>query len=249
MAIVQGGPGLIRLFTDFGGAGFPIAGSVDYANCGPFQIGGEGIEGNDAGVICQRSAGLSGVGQFRAGTTTDDATAIMTGFMFDVGLMAPIVLEVRVRFEDLDAKAVFIGFAPESSDDIQLTDILNYSAATTVTLTDAHIIGFWLSSELTDHEDWHAVHKGGTATAVTDTTAIDLDSDPTVGDWQILRLEIDPNGTVRWLIDGVIKKTLEGAVSTSADLAMVVGVSNNASAVAEMDVDYVLCTANRDWTI
>lgn len=248
MATVQGGPGLIRLFHDFG-SGKPVADTLVTGNLGDFFAGGEGIADGTAGIIPQRSDGLSGVGQFVTGDTQHDTTAVMTGFMFDVALMGPIVLEVRLRFDDFDDKAAFVGFANSADDDIQLTDILDYSSAEVVTLTATNILGFWLSSELTDDEDWHAVHQGGTATAVTDTTAIDLNDEPAAGLFQILRLEIDPDGTARWLIDGVVQKTLEGAVSTTTDLAMVVAVANNNGSGSKIEVDYILVTANRDWTI
>lgn len=248
--MVQSGVGIIRLFEDFAGSGKPILGTAtSYENVAEFQIAGEGVADDVSGVICLRSDGLSGVGQFVTGATTHDTVAITTGFMFDVALMAPIVLEVRTRFDDLDDKAAFIGFANSADDDIQLTDILDYSAATTVTLTATNQVGFWLSSELTDHEDWHTVYKGGTATAVTATGDIDLNSDAVAGEFQILRLEIDPNGTARWFIDGVLKSTVEGAVSTTTDLAMVVAVATNAESSSKMEVDYILAEANRDWTI
>jgi len=66
--------------------------------------------------------------------------------------------------------------------------------------------GFLLSSELTNSDEWHYVYNGGTTTAQTVSTSAELDVDVVAGDFQILRLEIDPNGTVRWYIDGVLKK-------------------------------------------
>ena len=245
----QAGVGLIRLFEDFAGSGMPILGTTANVNLEDFQVGGAGITASTAGIICMRSDGLSGVGQFVTGDTQHDTVAVMTGFMFDVGLMAPIVLEVRLRFDDFDDKAVFVGFANAADDDIQLKDILDYTSAEVVELTATNQAGFWLSSELTDDEDWHTVHQGGTAAAVTDTTAIDLNVEPQAGLFQILRLEIDPDGTVRWLIDGEVLKTLVGAVSTTTDMAMVVAVANNNGSGSKIEVDYILVTANRDWTI
>ena len=68
------------------------------------------------------------------------------------------------------------------------------------------------------------------------------------GEWQQLRLEIDPNGTARWYIDGELLWTQAGAVSTTTDLGVILGVEAKGNAVEEMDVDYLLVTANRDWT-
>ena len=65
----------------------------------------------------------------------------------------------------------------------------------------------------------------------------------------MLRLEIDTNGTARWYIDGVLKQTVVGAVSTSVDLALLLGVETKGNAIETMDVDYLLLQANRDWTV
>jgi hypothetical protein len=106
-----------------------------------------------------------------------------------------------------------------------------------------------LSSELTDDEDWHAVYNGGTAAAVTDSTALDLNDDAVAGEWQILRLELASNGTARWYIDEELLKTVEGAVSTTTNLALCVGVEAKGAAIETLDVDYISVKANRDFTV
>ena len=111
----------------------------------------------------------------------------------------------------------------------------------------ADLVGFYLSSELTDDEDWHGIYSGGTATASTTTTAVDLDDDAVAGEWQILRLEVAPNGTARWYIDGDLKQTVEGACSTTTDVAVCLAAAANTTELAIMDVDYLLVKANRDW--
>ena len=62
-------------------------------------------------------------------------------------------------------------------------------------------------------------------------------------------MEVDPNGTVRWLIDNVVQATVTGAVSTSVDMAMVLGVESQTTTALTLDVDYVYFRANRDWTV
>ena len=94
---------------------------------------------------------------------------------------------------------------------------------------------------------WHMVYNGGTTTGQVDTTEIE-GVDAVAGEWQILRLEVDPNGDARWYIDGDLKQTVEGAISTTTDLAACCAVYENSGAdVAIMDVDYLLVTANRDF--
>ena len=252
MATVQSGVGRIRMFEDFFGAEVPVALSTDVENLGQFRIGGEGIEetSTNGGLVILDSDGLNGIAELTTGDTDLDTIAIMSANCFDVALMAPMVLETRLRLPALSAKAVFIGFSDTAADDVDLgSDVIDYSATTTVTLQTSHICGFYLSSQFGDSEDWHAIHKGGTTTAVTATGDIDLDNVAVTDEFQIFRLEIDPNGTARWYIDGKLLKTLSGAVSTTADLLSIVAVTENGGAAAKMEVDYVLVEANRDWTV
>jgi hypothetical protein len=122
------------------------------------------------------------------------------------------------------------------------------ASGTTITMP-ADLVGFYLSDELTDDEDWHGIHSGGTATASTTTTGVDLDDDAVAGEWQVLRLEVMPNGTTYWYIDGVLKQTVVAACSTTTDMAVCLAAAANTTEFAIMDVDYLLVEANRDWTV
>lgn len=242
----QSGVGKIRLFNDFCGASDGYSDDASSENLGDFIVGGEGIEDTTSGCAQPTSGGLSGVCRLSTGTTEHDTAFLGTGINFDVALMAPIIVEARVQFIDMDTKAAFIGLTSILTFDEQMSDIIDYSAVTTVTLT-AELAGFFLSSEFTEDEMWHMVYKGGTTTGETDTEEIE-GVDAVYGEWQILRLEVDPSGTARWYIDGDLKQTVEGAVSTTTDFAVCCGIYNNGTAEATvMDVDYLLVTANRDW--
>jgi len=242
----QSGVGKIRLFNDFCGTDDGYSDDQSSGNLGDFIVGGEGIEETTAGCSQPTSGGLSGVCRLTTHSSDKDTAFIGTGINFDVALMAPIVVEARVQFVDLTAKAAFIGLTSILTFDEQMDDILDYSAVEVVTLT-AELAGFWLSSQHTETEMWHMVYNGGTTTGQTDTTEIE-GVDAVKTEWQILRLEVDPNGTARWYIDGVLKQTVEGAVSTTTDFAVCCGVTENSGAdVAVMDVDYLLVEANRDW--
>jgi len=247
--MAQSGKGRVELWEDFYGVEIPIAGTADIEMLNDFKVGGEGFEDGTVGILARDTDGLSGVVTVNSGATDNDCTAIMTATMFDVGLMGTIVMEVRSRFVDLDAKACFIGFSDAVTDDMQLVDILDYSAATTVTLTASDLVGFWYCSELTDDEDWHGVYNGGTTTGQTATGSIDLGADAIAGEFQVLRLELDPNGTARWYVNGALKQTTVGAVSTSVDLAAVVAIAANTGEEAVIEPDYILVRANRDWTV
>jgi len=244
--MAQSGPGKIRLFNDFFGVGDTLALTADTAELGDFYAGGEGFEDADAGIAGKDA--LSGVVTLTSGNTDADTTFIGTHIGFDVALMGAIVLETRIQLPDLDTKEIFFGLTSILSVDEQLEDIVINASGTTITMP-ADLAGFYLSDELTDDEDWHGIHSGGTASASTTTTGVDLDDDAVAGEWQVLRLEVAINGTCRWYIDGELKQTVENAVSTSTDYAVVLAAGANTTQLNIFDCDYILVEANRDWTV
>ena len=172
-----------------------------------------------------------------------------TNACFDMTLNGGISIETRVRFDNLDTKEAYFGLTDVVTDGVGILEGEQLTGATTtLTLTASDLCGFYLSAELTDDEDWHGVYNGGTTTGETTSTNVDLDDDAVAGDFQVLRLEVDSNGTARWYIDGDLKQTVTGAVSTSTDLAVLLMVEAKGSAIEAMDVDYVLIETNRDWT-
>ena len=249
--MAQSGRGKIRLWTDFSDIPPSLAETLDTGSTGDFYTGGESHEVATAGVGA--GAFLSGVASITTDTTDKDTVFVGTPLMFDVGLMGTLVLETRVQLPDFDTKELFIGFTSILAFDHQLEDSIANSSATVITLT-AENCGFYFSDELTaSATEWHGIYNGGTATASTTVADVNLGTvgtaNPTAGEWQILRLEIDTNGTARWIIDGVVLQTVKGAVSTTTNFAAFVGTSANTTQQAIMQSDYVLVNANRDWTV
>ena len=245
--MAQSGSGKIRLFNDFFGVGNTLALTADTAELGDFYAGGEGFEDADAGIAGKDA--LSGVVTITSANSDADTTFIGTHIGFDAALMGPIILETRVQLPDLDTKEIFFGLTSILSVDEQLEDIVINASATTITMP-ADLVGFYLSDELTTVAgDWHAINNGGTASATTTTTDGQLNNVAVAGEWQVLRLEVDPNGTARWYIDGVLKKTVSGAASTTTNMAVVLAAGANTTQLNIFDVDYILVEANRDWTV
>lgn len=241
----QSGLGKIVLFEDFIGIEDIIANTAASRNLGPFKVIGQGIAEADSGA-----PGLDVLsGAVRLTTTNEDVhtCGLATGLCFDVALMAPIIIEARVQFENLDTKEFYLGLTDVAADTSILEGGNLHGATTTITLTASDLCGFLLSSELTDDEDWHMVYNGGTTTGETISTNIDADDDAVAGEWQVLRLEVDTNGTARWYIDGVLKQTVEGAVSTTTNLAVLCMVEAKGAAIETADIDYLMVEANRDW--
>jgi len=251
--MAQSGNGRIRLFNDFFGVGSMVASTSDPAALfayplGEFYGGGEGIEDADAGFAPSTAAPLSGAVTITAANTDADTAFIGTQIAFDVALMAPITLETRIQLPDLDTKEIFFGLTSILSTDEQLEDIVINASSSTITMP-ADLVGFYLSDELSDDEDWHAIYNGGTASASTTTTDVNLSNDAVAGEWQVLRLEVMSNGTAYWYIDGVLKKTVEGAASTTTNVAVCLAAAANTTELVVLECDYLSVEANRDWTV
>ncbi len=248
--MANAGPGKIRLFEDFLGAELIVAHSAvfGFVGGGPFRVIGDGVAISDSGITVLDADGLSGVGVLN--TTNEDKKGIhlTTNKMFDVALMAPLVVETRVRVVDSDSKRIFMGFSDQNGDDLSLEDDLISGGTTTITLTGSNLVGWLYDEALTADLDWHAVFNGGTTTGITDSTLINASENIVTGEWQVLRVEVDPNGTARWYVNGRLKFTVAGAVSTTVDFAAHCGVEATAASLELAHLDYFLVTANRDWT-
>ena len=92
------------------------------------------------------------------------------------------------------------------------------------------------------------VYNGGTTTGETTSTNIDADVDAVAGEYDIIRVEVAINGTARWYINGVLKQTVENAVSTTAELAVIAMVETKTATNEYAWIDYIAIEANRDWT-
>jgi len=250
--MVQSGDSRLVINEDFlGGTEVAVASTTaPPINWPPFlTFVGQGIADTDSGAIILDSDGMNGVVQLT--TTNEDVhcAGFQTPVMFDVALNGTIVLEVRARQAALNTGEVFIGFSDVATDLAIIEGAICHGDTVTVTLTASDIVGFLMASDLTDNSDWHGVYNGGTTTGETTSTSVDFDAGATAGEYQVLRLELFPNGTVEWWVDGVLEQTVTGAVSTSVDLCLNVLVETKTTAVKTLDVDYIRIWANRDWTV
>jgi hypothetical protein len=238
----QGDVGKIKLFHDFFDA-TDLTNTGEETNIGPFRFFGQGTAELDSGVVSV--ATVSGVGRI---TTTDEAAhsaAVGTGQGLSPALNGTLVCEARVQLNNLDTKTVFVGF----SDDAATTAISPATGSTTtLTLGDSDICGFVLDAALTSDEEWHFVHNGGASAGVTDSTALVSGIDAVAAEWDVLRIEIDTNGTARWYINEVLSKTLVGAVAPATVFAAYAMVQAAGAAIEQLDVDYLDVRGARDWT-
>lgn len=252
--MAQSGYGEIRLFHDFTGPELQDGPEVHHAatagalwNIGNgFTIKGDAL--NDAEALATSvEDGLNGqITLTSANVASGDSIYVTTETCFKPSVNAPMAVEVRCEMASLDDRTIFIGFSG-TMDDAQST--ICSGSTETITLTESNLVGFLYDSGLTTDIDWHTVYNGGTATGETVSTSIDSGITPVVNTMDILRVEVDPNGTARWWINGVLKKTLANAVSTTAVFAACAGATATTTTSATVTVDYIAVEANRDWTI
>jgi hypothetical protein len=249
--MAESGSGKVELYDDFTGGVEAIltattAPPIVIGN-GTFQLVGQGLADTDSGAVLQ---GPPGSMLFTATNEAEHAIGLQTATaMFDVGLMGTIVAECRLQQAALVTRQIFFGFSDVATDLAILEGAIVKGTGTTITNTASDLCGFLLASELTDAADWHGVYNGGTAAGPTVSTGIDFGADAVAATWQILRLEIDNNGTARWFVDGDLKQSVTGAASTTTDLIFNFLCEEKVTGNASMEVDYVKIRCNRDWTV
>ena len=252
--MAQSGYGKIKLFNDFTGEELQTPPQVDHAatmgalwNIGQgFTIKGEEIN-DDVADINTVVDGLNG--QILCTTSDGEATDSMfvtTETCFKPSVNAPMVFETRMEMAALGDREIFAGFVG-TMDDEQST--LLTCSAEAITYTESDLCGFAFDTGLTTDAEWHMVYSGGSTTADALSTNLNSGIAPVAGEMNVLRVEIDNNGTARWYIDGVLLKTLAGAVSTTAIFAGCVGAVCTDTVSVTWVMDYISVTANRDWTI
>ena len=253
MATEQSGRGRIEIFEDFLGTECPLlnvvapsAATAALLNFGALVVRGDIVETNTAGIVPVADE-LSGVARFTTAAVADgDATFLGTETCLSVSLMAPIILECRVQMAALTARRVYMGLCGNYAD---AQTIICSGSTGTLTLTEADQCGFLYDSGLTESVKWYMPFKGGTTTGITDASEVVSTVTPVLGEYDILRLEVDNNGTARWFINGVLEQTKAGAISTTVVMSALIGVLATSAASGTADFDYFSISANRDWTV
>ncbi len=250
MATAQAGRGHIELFDDFCGPEIPVANAVAYGTTaggcnyylGPFKVTGD-LGETDTGIVSLAKA--SGYVRISGNNEDGKGAAIGTESVFSPVLNGPLIYETRVELQALTTRSIFCGFTTTNADDVAEPVT---STTVTMTLVDTQFAGFILDSQLTAATVWHMPYKGGSAVAPTASTSVTSGVVAVAAESDLLRVEIDPNGTARWYINGILKQTVAGAVSTTGLLSAITACFGTTTTAADMDVDYMLVKANRDWT-
>jgi hypothetical protein len=256
MATVQSSYGKVVIFEDFLAGEDIIAATAASRTFGAsgLRVVGQGIAEVDSGVTVGETDANNGVGILTTTDEVDHSCGVVTSQSFVVGKMGTLVAECRIQLVDLDTKEIYFGFTDENEDTENLQGSTIHGGTTTVTLTASNLCGFLFSAEFSagsdaGDNDWYMVYNGGTTTGATTSTDIDANDNAVAGEWQVLRIEVAPNGTASWYIDGVLKQTVTDAASTTAELAVIAMVEAKTAAIEYAWVDYIAVEANRDWTV
>ena len=259
MTTAQGSRGDIILDFDFVGAEIPVASATAYAGnvrgykIGPFKVTGDLVE-TDTGALSVATP--NGALRISGNNENGKGVAIGTEVIFDPALNGTLTMETRVQRAAVTAGVVFAGYCDVNADDVAEPAT---ATGTTYTLTASDICGFSLDSQLTATADWHCIFNGGTVSGVTDSEQVVTGTTnprnvngvaavtAVAGEYDLLKLEISTDGTAKWYINEVLVQQQANAVSTSVDLACYVGVWGTTSTLADLDIDYLLIKARRNW--
>ena len=246
--VMQSGYGRIKLFNDFVGAEIPVANAVAYGTTaggcnyylGDFAVKGD-LGQTDTGVVALSKA--NGFVRVSGSDINGKGVSIGTEICWSASLNGTLVLETRLEMQALTTRVVWAGFCGTHADDVAEPVT---STGTTLTLVATDLCGFIFDSQLTSGA-WHMPYKGGSATGPTLSTTVQSTVSPVTAECDVLRVEIYPNGTANWYINGDLAQSVAGAVSTTALLSGFVACFGTTTTAADADVDYLAIEANRDW--
>ena len=251
----QSGMGKICWKFDAGGAEVPVATNVAYGttaggcgySLGEFKVLGDLAE-TDTGMVSVDKAN----GFLRISGNDEDGkgAALGTAVCLSPALNGAIVVEARVEMVAITARSIFIGLAGTVAD-----DVAEPITSTTLTLTKVvPCIGFVFDSQLTTSGTastavWHMPYMLAGTTSQTDTD-IAASQVAVAAECDILRLIVNSDGSAEWWINGKLEQTVKpglGATTTTL-LGGLCGCWGTTSTAANLDIDYFVVEANRDWT-
>ena len=250
--MAQSGYGKIVLFNDFAGPEIPVANAVAYGTTAGgcnYYLGDFGVYGDlgedDTGVVFVEKA--NGFARISGNNENGKGVFVGTGKTLSPTLNGTVAVESRLEMQAIttDIRVVYVGLMGTLADDAAEPMT---STGTTITMVASDLCGFLLDTQLDNDDEWHTVYMGGTATGETVSTNVESGVTVVAAESDVLRVEVDTDGTARWYINGDLIKTLANAVDPDELQAAGVGCWGVTSTAADVDVDYLAVEFNRDWT-
>jgi hypothetical protein len=163
-----------------------------------------------------------------------------------------IVMEARLKMADITTGALYVGFT-ETLDATTPVMPAEFATATMTYNGSGGMVGAQFDSDGTT-DDWRAVFgDGGAVASNADANGTRANNAPVNDKWDVIRVEIDPDGTGRVYVASdagglELVKSCKSAV-TATDLQWaVVGIENRSAAASVLEVDYFGAWGHIDWT-
>ena len=213
------------------------------APLGQGQVSGVGTE-----AMAQLTDETDGVADFVTASGAGNTTVFGANAVFAPASNGPMTVEVRLK-QSTAADAAWVGFCNQSGGTDEVVDGGALDGGVT------NCVGLYFDDAV-DADQWNEYVATGSAETQQNLVTEAITAD----EWQVLRVEIDPDGTVRTYIadeffasgvgEGSLRLIAERktAVSTTALYFPEVYSAAN-SGTASLDVDYYHFTANRDWAV
>lgn len=239
MATYQGSYGLIADIEDFVGVGETTWGT------GVGALGRVAYTSVNEGSFAMTVDEPGGI----LAVTTD--TADNDNFAAFVGPFKPadgrIFIEARLKVGSVAAAktAVNVGFTQVLD---KATPVMPFEFATaTLTINGSanDAAAMFFDTDATTITWRFASQKAAAVTG--DANGTNSGVAPVADRWDILRVEIDPNGTVRGYLNGTLVKETASAVTATDIQHGYVMIENRDGNAEVMEVDYIAWSASRDW--
>ncbi len=217
-----------------------------YGSLAPLGTSGVGTEV----VTTYTTDETDGILARETGTSTGDTAVVGSGAVFSPATNGPLALEARVKMPVITNQAAWVGFSTQSGGADEVQDAGTLDAST----VDAAGLAFDTGI---DANQWNEYIATGSAETRQNLVGEIITADR----WQVLRVEVDPDGTVRTYIADTFGKSGFGtgalrliasrtaAISPTALLFAEVYSGANTTAAAIVEVDYYHLTAGRDWAV
>ena len=237
MAYTPGSFGRLRVFEDFLGLGTDNA-AWDETGLG--SIGNIAFTSVNEGSFAHTVDEPGGILAVTTDTADDDNWA---GY---VGVFKPsdggCVMEARFKVADITTAAVYCGFTETLSATAPVMPA-EYATATLTCNGSGSMVGMLSDPDATT-DLWRAVAGDGGV----EETVYSAAAGPTNDYWDVVRVEIGPDGKGTCILNGKVIHEFTSFLTTTDIQHAVLLVENRSGAANTLEIDYFFAKGYRDWT-
>ncbi len=241
MAVIQGLAGMGRPEAKSHFVGSATA-TVNATN----QIleGGWGLIGVNEGSLSYLIDEPNGVLQVTNDTGDNDNHALVAGAWSPQ--YGPMIVEARLKVDNISDLAIFVGFTETLA---IATPVMpaEYATATMTYNGSGGMVGLQFDSDGTT-DIWRSVFgDGGAIVAGATAGGVSGARAPVADQYDIVTAEIDPDGSGRVYLNGVLVESVSSAVTATDNFFACVMVENRAGSAAVWEVDYAVARGGANY--